>query len=158
MLTYLFTSAHPHFYYFVFFSTVPGKSVEATIARIAIAINVLVAYPCLVSPARAGLTGLLRLSPKIRAINPNIVHVATTTVICVISLLSIPINSIDVVLGFCGCIGSSLTSFIFPGYYYYLVYKEDPSRKTSRGFAIAFSVLGFVFMIVGFVLQILDIV
>ena len=137
---------------------VPGKSVVASIARIAIAINVIVAYPCLLSPARNGLTGLLELIPQIRAVNKNIIHVITTTVICLITLISIAVDSIDVVLGFCGCIGSSLTSFIFPGYYYYLVYREDSSKKTTIRLAIAFSVLGFIFMIVGFVLQILDLV
>ena len=110
------------------------------------------------NPSRAALTGLLEMSPKIRGINKNVIHIITTTVIFALTLLAFALKSIDLVLGFCGCLGSSLTSFVFPGYYYYKVHKENPAMKTKIRLAIAFMVLGFIFMIIGFVLQILDIV
>ena len=110
------------------------------------------------NPSRNALTGLLELSPKIDALNKNLLHVITTTIIFALTLLAFAFKSIDLVLGFCGCLGSSLTSFVFPGYYYYQVYKEDPSMKTKVRLSIVFMVLGFIFMIVGFVLQVLDVI
>ena len=116
------------------------------------------AYPILLNPARAALTGLLELNPKINAINKNVVHVITTTVIFLLSLISMAVNSIDVVLGFCGCLGSSLTSFIFPGYFYFRVFREDPSKKTQIRLSIVFIVVGFIFLVAGFILQVLDVI
>ena len=78
-----------------------------------------------------------------------------TIILMLGSLICLPINSVDTVLGFAGSLASPVCAFVIPGYNYYKVFsKEKPVLSVV---AAAYSVLGVVLMVLGVALQIYDI-
>lgn len=138
------------------FNSMPSDSVLIIIARAAISFNVMVGYPFVVCPGREGLNGMLSHNSRYNALSPNLKHIIGTTVIVVLGVVGWFVTSISLVFSFCGAIGSSSVSFIFPGTYYYFTFRNDPTRKISRALSVVCITLGFILMIVGVVLQIID--
>ena len=135
----------------------PGDSVLVIIARVAISFNVLVGFPFVVCPGREGFNGIFSHFERYGDLSPNLKHVIGTTVLVILGVVGWFVTSISIVLSFCGAICSSSVSFIFPGLYYFYTFKNEPTRKVSRAFSVVCIVLGFVLMISGIVLQIVDI-
>lgn len=140
------------------FNSLPNDSVLVAIARIAISINVLIGLPFLVAPGREGINAMLSHAEKYAELHPNLKHVIGNTIILVLGVIGWFVTSISTVLGFCGAVGSSSISFIFPGTYYYFTFRNEPTRKISRTLSVVCIVIGFVIMVVGLVLQIVSVV
>ena len=138
-------------------NSMPSDSVLVIIARVAIALNVMIGFPFIVYPGREGANTLIsEISHKYKDLNPNIKHVVGTTILLVLGVVGWFVTSISLVFSFCGAIGSSAISFIFPGIYYYYTFKNEPTRKVSRILSMVCIILGFALMILGVVLQIID--
>ena len=139
------------------FMSMPNDSVLVIIARIAIAINVMIGFPFIVCPGREGCnTFISEICKKYGDLSPNLKHVIGTTILLVLGVVGWFVTSISIVFSFCGAIGSSAISFIFPGIYYFYTFRNEPTRKISRVLSVVCIVLGFVLMILGVVLQIVD--
>lgn len=141
-----------------FFKSLPNDSVLVIIGRIAIAFNVVIAYPCILNAPREGLTVILSHLEKFDDLGGNVKHVLITVVIVVLAVPGFFLSSISVVMGFCGAIGSTTVAFIFPGYYYWVTFRKEPTRKFSSFWGFCFFILGLVLMVLGIVLQVLDII
>lgn len=115
-----------------FFKSLPNDSVMVIIGRIAIAFNVMIAYPCILNAPREGLTVILSHWDKFSDLSDNVKHVSITIVIVILAVPGFFLSSISVVMGFCGAIGSTTVAFIFPGYYYWVVFRRSPPESSRR--------------------------
>lgn len=136
-----------------------SKNAASTIGRIAVGIAVCFSYPLMFNPCRGSLMLCLEKFDFFKYQSPKtakITYVVITSLLLAISLLSLAINSVDTVLNFLGCLAAPISSFIVPAYYYYKVYKDREGYKVQTICALVYTVFGFLLMIVGFILQILN--
>lgn len=140
-----------------FFNSLPNDSVMVIVGRAAIAFNVMIAYPCILNAPREGLTVIFSHWDKFEELGDNFKHVLITVIIIILAIPGFFLSTISVVMGFCGAIGSTTVAFIFPGYYYWMAFKNEPTRKVSTFWGFCFFILGLVLMVLGIVLQIMDI-
>lgn len=140
------------------FNSMPNDSIVVAIARVAISINVLIGLPFLVAPGREGINALISHIGKYAELPPTVKHVIGTTLILAIGVVGWFVTSISTVLGFCGAVGSSSVSFIFPGLYYYFAFRNEPTRKKSKNLSLVCVFVGFVLMVLGLVLQIISVI
>ena len=140
------------------FNSMPTDSLIVAISRVAMSINVLIGLPFLVAPGREGINALLSHAERYAELPFNAKHVIGTVLILALGVVGWFVTSISTVLGFCGAVGSSAISFIFPGLYYYCTFRKEPNRKTSTKLSVVCIVMGFVLMILGLVLQIISVI
>eukprot|EP00727_Mastigamoeba_balamuthi_P005042 m51a1_g14536 hypothetical protein (494) ;mRNA; r:947305-949157 len=102
----------------------PTRSIPVVIGRLFTAFMIGFSYPVMLHPARSSLDRILFASAQ--SWRPTARHVGETVALLVSTfVLAFFIESLDMVLSFCGSTGSTLVSFVLPGAFYVRLFACD---------------------------------
>ncbi|ETO28288.1 amino acid/polyamine transporter [Reticulomyxa filosa] len=111
-----------------------------TIVRLLLSMNLSLSYPLQCNPCRNCLSQLI-FGKSALELDDKRFYMLTYGITCGSWMLALVVNSLGVVLAIVGSTGSTTISYILPGLFYYLTFKNDKTNK-MKYLALALAILG----------------